>query len=392
MYKAEFKVSFWAVLALLLPNAVCGGAQGGQIDLFADKAFGEAGSDVFSVFQCLRCMGNVEITTDDGFHAKGGEAYFYAPDHHFMQIDLTPESLQVYCSLSHKRGRMQTEKIHFDLENKQVVCEKPVGEIFSGWEKEASIAFQANRLIWQNDIVLDGDVHIEQDIRIHSPQIHISLEKSNCCHCGKANIGAPSLTEFPHSHSLLTCAGCITFDPVSKWLSTDQPIVFQDEHFQMKAGNGRLNYQSEDGLPLCKALYCSGFVTFILCKEMPSFKKMHGAGRESWPQPGQLQALMPEVVPPIASVGQKSLALAEEVAYFPESKTIILTSQSPNHVLLWQSDGTMAISAPEIRIQRDTDGQQVIHGIGDVHFQFSLEEQRRIETFFSSSSGLTGTY
>ena len=81
---------------------------------------------------------------------------------------------------------------------------------------------------------------------------------------------------------------------------------------------------------------------------------------------------------------QESFALADQLLYLPETRTMILSSVAPNRVLFWQSSGDITLSAPEVRVQLDPKTQrETVRGVGDVHFHFTLQEEDTIETLFS---------
>jgi len=257
---------------------------GRDINLFADRASGEIDAGAFFAFQSLSCLGAVEITTSDGFTAKGGEARFTALANRGGIIELIPAPLSQYCFLTHECDHLETRKVRLDLETKQIICEEPRGEIESGWKKGASVAFQAKRLIWQEDVILEGNVSFEDD-RVH-----------------------------------------------------------------LEANLGRLTYRKEKGRLQPNAFYCDGSVRLI-------------------------SSIIQD---------QESFALADQLLYLPETRTMILTSIAPNRVLFWQSSGDVTLSAQEVRVQIDQETQrETVQGIGDVHFHFTLQEEDTIETLFS---------
>ena len=92
-----------------------------EINLFADKASGDIDAGALFAFQNLRCQGNVEITTSDGFSAKGGEARFRALANRGGTIELIPAPLSQYCFLTHECDHLESRKVRLDLETKQMV-------------------------------------------------------------------------------------------------------------------------------------------------------------------------------------------------------------------------------------------------------------------------------
>jgi hypothetical protein len=137
-----------------------------EINLFADRASGQIDAGALFAFQNLRCQGSVEITTSDGFSAKGGEARFSALANRGGSIELIPAPLAQYCFLTHECDRLEARKVRLDLETKQIICEEPKGEIEAIWNQGFPISFQAKRLIWRQDLLLEGGVSFE-DERVH---------------------------------------------------------------------------------------------------------------------------------------------------------------------------------------------------------------------------------
>jgi lipopolysaccharide export system protein LptA len=134
-----------------------------EINLFADRASGEIDVGALFGFQSLRCQGAVEITTNDGFTAKGGEARFSALANRGGSIELIPSPLSQYCFLTHECDHLEARKMRLDLETKQIICEEIRGEIEAGWNRGSSISFHAERLIWDQDLLLEGNVSFEDE-------------------------------------------------------------------------------------------------------------------------------------------------------------------------------------------------------------------------------------
>jgi len=167
---------------ILLEGQVCVHATTADrdINLFADRASGEIDAGALFAFQSLYCQGAVEISTSDGFTARGGEARFTALANRNGAIELIPAPLSPYCYLTHECNHLEARKIHLDLETKQIVCEEPKGEIEAGWKKGAFIAFQAKRITWQQDLLLEGGVSFEDErVHLEAGQGKLTYKKEN---------------------------------------------------------------------------------------------------------------------------------------------------------------------------------------------------------------------
>lgn len=79
---------------------------------------------------------------------------------------------------------------------------------------------------------------------------------------------------------------------------------------------------------------------------------------------------------------KESFSVADQIAFYPQERKIILSSLPPKRVLFWQEG--FSLSAPEVWIERDPlTGKETIEGKGDVHFAFDSEEKNIIEQLLS---------
>ena len=262
-------------------------------------------------------------------------------------IELLPPPLSQNCILTHNHDRLETRKVRFDLTTSQIICEEPKGTFEAPWKPDSSIRFHAHQLIWDQDLLLKGDVSLEQTMTLSSEQIRLTLANPDGA---LKSIVADGPTQMLFKTSSLICHGPLTLDPQERLLRTDAGLEFIDERICLEAQSGRLTYQEVDSNWQPEALYCEGSVHLISSKIQD----------------------------------QESFALADLLVYLPATHTIILTCRPPNRVLFWQTDGNMTLSAPEIHVLLDPKTKrETVHGIGDVHFRFSLQEEDSIRTIFS---------
>ena len=72
--------------------------------------------------------------------------------------------------------------------------------------------------------------------------------------------------------------------------------------------------------------------------------------------------------------------LADHIIYDPLTKETRLLADEGNHVLFWDDEKKLTLSAPEILISIDSiSKEESIKGIGTVRFTFSEEEGKRFE-------------
>jgi hypothetical protein len=320
-----------------------------EVNLFADRAEGEIDSGALFAFQQLSCTGSVEITTSDGFTAKGGEARYSALANRGGVIELVPAPLSQHCFLTHSCDSLQARKVRFDMATSQIICEETSGEIASSWKNGAAVAFRADHLQWQQDLLLEGHVSLDQTISIGSERIRLSFGKSQGA-LTQVVADGPTQMAFPNKEASLVCQGPLMLDCREHLLRTDHGLDYRDSRIHLEAGSGRLTYQEMDGALQPEALYCDGTVRLISsCIQ-----------------------------------DQESYALAEQLVYFPAMRTMILTSRAPNRVLFWQKSGNITLSAPEVHVRFDPQTKrESVSGIGDVRFRFNFQEENTIEHLFS---------
>lgn len=75
------------------------------------------------------------------------------------------------------------------------------------------------------------------------------------------------------------------------------------------------------------------------------------------------------------------LAAADQLSYFPKIKTAILSAEEGNHVLFWDADQDLSISAPEVLIKHE-EHKNTIKGLGVVRFVFSSYENSLLKKLF----------
>ncbi len=138
----------------------------------------------------------------------------------------------------------------------------------------------------------------------------------------------------------LQCEGPLTLHTQEQMAETAFPFHYDDSEFHIDAQSGKLLYAEEHSLAP-KTIQCEGAVRLA---------------------------------------SEENYALADELVYFPETKTLHLFARKEARVLFWKSDGSVQISAPEVAARFGK--TEEIKGIGDVHFTFDLEEAHRIETLF----------
>ena len=75
---------------------------------------------------------------------------------------------------------------------------------------------------------------------------------------------------------------------------------------------------------------------------------------------------------------KESFSLADKLSVRLSDQTLVLSAAPPKRVLFWQEG--LSLSAPVVLIQRDpVTKSESIHGKGDTHFTFNLEEQNIID-------------
>lgn len=149
--------------------------------------------------------------------------------------------------------------------------------------------------------------------------------------------------EFPDA--FLQCEGPLELDLQESLAETHHSFHYEESQIRIDAESGRLLYgRDEENRLKPQMIQCEGAVR-MLAKE--------------------------------------NYALADQLVYFPETQKLHLLAGDRSRVLFWKSDGSIQISAPEVRARFDgKEHREEINGIGDVHCTFDLEEEHRIETLF----------
>lgn len=74
-------------------------------------------------------------------------------------------------------------------------------------------------------------------------------------------------------------------------------------------------------------------------------------------------------------------AIADNLSYFPETSTAILSAEKGKSVLFWDADQDLSISADEVHIIHENH-QNTIKGVGVVRFAFSSHENALLKKLF----------
>lgn len=74
-------------------------------------------------------------------------------------------------------------------------------------------------------------------------------------------------------------------------------------------------------------------------------------------------------------------AIADNLSYFPETSTAILSAEKGKSVLFWDAEQDLSISADEVHITHTDDGNMV-KGVGVVRFAFSSHENALLKKLF----------
>jgi len=78
-------------------------------------------------------------------------------------------------------------------------------------------------------------------------------------------------------------------------------------------------------------------------------------------------------------------ALADKITYDPSTQVILISAVPKNRVLFVDQLNHLRMSAPAIRIHRDSNsGKEVVQGVGDVRLRFKKEEMDRMNLYFPS--------
>jgi len=273
------------------------------------------------------------------------------------------------CELLYKNDSVQAQQVEVDVKKEQLSLTEPTGQL-----KHAdahTLSFAAREMTWdglQQFLHLKGEVAIKQNEEVHLFTKHEVLLKQTLSEGKKtlASIYSPKDTTFTYVKSgqtcELSCQGPLTLDHEHSRLTmqmdaySTQQVYLKDALGEIYANQIVIDYQWQKQQMIPQKIILEGEVKLL--------NRFDGHIQES---------------------GGSILhyALADYIEYQPEKQELVLSSPTGNRVLFYDKINNVQMSAPSLKITRESATQkQIIQGVGDVRFTFIEKEMEQLKKYF----------
>ena len=264
------------------------------------------------------------------------------------------------CVLTHFDDQIEAERIEILPCSSKMILSSPSGSLSpSAFSENESMQFSCNQLVWErapqtltlkgNVQVKDsgiGDLFCEDEVEIGQKEVGEKWTLSHISAKGKTSLQYKLDADFEH---LLVCYGQMQLDQDRLVLTLEspmgQPLEYFHDTMKLTADHAQLKYAQEGGFIHPEKLLLQGNIQ-------------------------------------LAATGDTSrCAVADQFAYFPKEKKIVLSTKQDSPVLFWDAEQKLSISAKEIHITRSEKGENV-KGVGNVRFAFSSMENTLLKKLF----------
>lgn len=265
-----------------------------------------------------------------------------------------------HCILTHNDDQVEASKVELFPEDSKVVLSSPKGKLHpSAFSSIEGVTFSCKRLIWEHApqlLTLKGEVLVEDEtigkircddeIELHQKEKEGRWILSTITAKGKTTLNYQLQKGIEHA---LVCYGKMHLDQESLTLTLDspqeKPLEYFHDQLKLSAQHAELHYsdETEKVRPYCLQLK----------------KDVHLMSYED----------------------SSRCAIADEFTYYPDQGKMILSAKENGHVLFWDQNEDLSISAREVHLKRSEKGDQ-IKGVGDVRFAFSGTENELLKKVF----------
>lgn len=302
-----------------------------------------------------------KIEAHDSVQVQYGKDFLLTADSATYSNTKTPYVwASPHCVLTHYDDHIEAERVEILPDSAKMILTTPTGKLMpSAFSESESVQFSCNKLIWEqapqiltlkgNVSVHDhgvGDIHCDDEVELRQKQEDGKWILSSITAKGKTELKSNLNDGLQH---LLVCYGQMQLDQDRLVLTLEsppeEPLEYFHDKMKLRADQAQLKYTS--------------------------------VGRSITPQKlllfGNIQ---------LTSIEEAlRCAVADQFAYFPEEKKIVLSAQDGNHVLFWDQQQELSICAKEIHITH-TDNGEKIKGVGNVRFAFSNVENTLLKKLF----------
>ncbi len=302
-----------------------------------------------------------------------GELYAEKGAYTYPEYTFVAEAIECIHSL----GDLKAKKASFEslIENKESLLLSD-GVILSSLKEDSALSIQSERAFMQADEGKREDQKIE-----FLNAVDILLGENTSASGDFAIYKMGALTLFPKDPNLfchlrreksLVDAKKIHFDLIHETILCQQTrgsLYFEEQSPIFFSGGSLLWQKKKNAIELVENVQIEQTGGFAIQAD-----SAHIVLLDQRPKEMQLQGNVRLFSPNIQE--KETFALADSVEMDLVSQKIILKSDAPSRVLLWQ-DG-VRLSAPEVHVSKES-----IQGKGDLRFTFNSEEQNMIEQFIS---------
>ncbi len=302
-----------------------------------------------------------KIQANGVVHAQYGYDFFLHADSALYSNETIPYvSASPNCKLTHKGDQITADKVEFFPDSSKIIFSTPKGNVKpSAFSDQEGIRFSCNKMIWEKapqlltllgDVSVHdesiGDIHCDDEVELMQHQQEGKWILSSVTTKGKTELSYQLNADFKH---LLVCYGRMHLDQKKLLLTLEstkeKPIEYFHDKMKLCADYAQLDYiQGEQ-------------------KVLPQCLSLTGNVRLS------------------AEQNEKRCALADQFHYYPAEEKMILSSKDGSHVLFWDEQQQLTVSAREVHISR-INKKDNIKGVGNVRFAFSSAENDLMKKLF----------
>lgn len=294
---------------------------------------------------------DVQIESRTGFTINCDQACY--EDDELIASGKTP------CALTHDEDKVLAQTVTYDLKTSLLTLEDPKGSLSSLFfpdNPERNCHFSAKLLIWDHNLDL---LTLKRDISIQDPAFGTLQGKDLFSLKQRKLFGKRTLqtietqgetTLITNENEALTNYGTMKLDRDELFITCDNPpgkrLKYEKEDLLLYADSARIEYAFQGLEMKPHAIYLDGNV----------------------------QILSHDLSKPLRK------GIADHILHDPIVKETHLIADEGNHVLFWDEEKKLSLSAPEILIQHGE--EDLVKGLGTVRFTFTEEEGKKIDELF----------
>jgi len=329
--------------------------RGKDLDLFStaiDLTFRKESSSL--ALDTLHAKENVHLDYLKDFHLDCDNATFSNET-----LIASSKSMTTPCHLSHIDGEIDAPKMTFDFDTELLLFDYPKGKIssfFPSSDSHEPCQFASNLLTWdhQNDLLT-----LKGGVVIHDPAVGTLFGENIFSLQQKSDMGKKVIQSIEtygktilatDDHQTLTSYGTMKLDREELKMSCtsddQKQLIYENQEVSLHADRASIEYTLIGMKLKPHVIYLDGNVKIFSRSENRPLKK----------------------------------GIADHIIYDPKTGEKRLLADSPNHVLFWDDEKNLKLSAPEIVISIDpVEKTERVEGVGTVRFTFTEEEGKLFE-------------